>query len=558
MLKSLHIENIAVIEKTDIDLSLGFNTLTGETGAGKSIVIDSINAVLGERTSKDLIRNGCDKASVSALFCGLSDVCINLIRENGYDVDEEGNLLIVRTLSLSGNGSVKINGAPATASVLKAISKHLVNIHGQHDNQSLLNPDLHFTYIDKIAENEKILKEYYEEFKKLNSIRKELSLVETDEDEKLRRKSLLEFQIEELRNADIKIGESASLKEQLKIADNFNKMMCALSSAHTLLTGTDDVDGAVSMINNAKSEVGSLDIKELDDTLQKLDEALFSLEEVCGNIRRFTDNSSLKDLDSEKISNRLDLLHRLMLKYGNSEEAMLEFLAKAEKEIKDIELSDEKAKQLECELDKSTERLIELGDKLTSSRLNAAKSFSSEVTKVLSYLNMPDVEFSVKREKGRYTKFGCDVIEFMIRTNAGENEKPLHKIASGGELSRTMLAIKSVLAKKDDVDTLIFDEIDSGISGRAADKVGVQLKRVSENRQVICVTHLAQIAAFGDSHFLIEKTVSNGRTYTDVSLLSGDKRIEEIARIMSGTDITDNLYNSAKELLDRSSIYENL
>lgn len=558
MLKSLHIENIAVIEKTDIDLSLGFNTLTGETGAGKSIVIDSINAVLGERTSKDLIRNGCDKASVSALFCGLSDVCINLIRENGYDVDEEGNLLIVRTLSLSGNGSVKINGAPATASVLKAISKHLVNIHGQHDNQSLLNPDLHFTYIDKIAENEEILKEYYEEFKKLNSIRKELSLVETDEDEKLRRKSLLEFQIEELKNADIKIGESASLKEQLKIADNFNKMMCALSSAHTLLTGTDDADGAVSMINNAKSEVGSLDIKELDDTVQKLDEALFSLEEVCGNIRRFTDNSSLKDLDSEKISNRLDLLHRLMLKYGNSEEAMLEFLAKAEKEIKDIELSDEKAKQLECELDKSTERLIELGDKLTNSRLDAAKSFSSEVTKVLSYLNMPDVEFSVKREKGRYTKFGCDVIEFMIRTNAGENEKPLHKIASGGELSRTMLAIKSVLAKKDDVDTLIFDEIDSGISGRAADKVGVQLKRVSENRQVICVTHLAQIAAFGDSHFLIEKTVSNGRTYTDVSLLSGDKRIEEIARIMSGTDITDNLYNSAKELLDRSSIYENL
>ena len=241
-------------------------------------------------------------------------------------------------------------------------------------------------------------------------------------------------------------------------------------------------------------------------------------------------------------------------RYGGIFAKILKFTE--ENQIKDIELSDEKAKQLECELDKSTERLIELGDKLTNSRLDAAKSFSSEVTRVLSYLNMPDVEFSVKREKGRYTKFGCDVIEFMIRTNAGENEKPLHKIASGGELSRTMLAIKSVLAKKDDVDTLIFDEIDSGISGRAADKVGVQLKRVSENCQVICVTHLAQIAAFGDSHFLIEKTVSNGRTYTDVSLLSGDKRIEEIARIMSGTDITDNLYNSAKELLDRSSIYE--
>lgn len=558
MLKSLRIENIAVIEKTDIDLSEGFNTLTGETGAGKSIVIDSINAVLGERTSKDLIRNGCDKASVSALFCALSDSCISAIRENGYDVDEDGNLLIVRTLSLNGNGSVKINGAPATASVMRTIGKYLVNIHGQHDNQSLLNPDFHFIYIDKVAENGKLLEQYYDEFKKLNSIRKELSLVETDEEEKQRRKSLLEFQIDELKGADIKIGENEVLREQLKIADNFNKMMSALNNAHILLNGTDDADGATSMINNVKSEVSSLDIKEFDSTLQKIDEALFALEEVSIDIRRYTDNSSLKDLDSEKIGARLDLLHRLMLKYGNSEEAMLDFLTKAEKELKDIELSDEKAKSLEDELDKSTNRLIELGDKLTDSRLKAASKFALEVTEVLSYLNMPDVVFSVKREKGRYTKYGCDVIEFMIKTNAGENEKPLHKIASGGELSRTMLAIKSVLADRDDVDTLIFDEIDSGISGRAADKVGIQLKRVSENRQVICVTHLAQIAAFGDSHFLIDKTVNNGRTYTDVSLLSGDKRIEEIARIMSGTDLTDNLYNSAKELLDRSSIYENL
>ncbi|MBQ8203331.1 MAG: DNA repair protein RecN [Clostridia bacterium] len=558
MLKSLHIENIAVIEKTDIDLSAGFNTLTGETGAGKSIVIDSINAVLGERTSKDLIRNGCDKASVSALFCNLSDVSINALKENGYDVDEDGNLLIIRTLSLNGNGSVKINGAPATASVLKIIGKYLVNIHGQHDNQSLLNPDLHFTYIDKLAENDKLLSEYYEEFRQLNSIRKELNSVETDEEEKQRRKSLLEFQIEELRNADIKIGESDELRAQLKIADNYNKMMSALSNAHAYLSGSDDSDGASSLINNAKVEVSSLDIRELDSTVQTLDEALFALEEVSVNIRRFTDNSSLKELDSEKLGQRLDLLRRLMLKYGNSEEAMLVSLQKYEEELKNIELSDERAKHLEEELDKSTERLIELGDKLTQSRLAAAKKFSKAVTDVLLYLNMPDVEFSVKREKGRYTKFGCDVIEFMIKTNAGETEKPLHKIASGGELSRTMLAIKSVLAEKDDVDTLIFDEIDSGISGRAADKVGVQLKRVSDSRQVICVTHLAQIAAFGDSHLLIEKTVNNGRTYTDVSLLSGDRRIEEIARIMSGTDMTDNLYNSAKELLDRSSIYENL
>ena len=558
MLKSLHIENIAVIEKTDIDLSYGFNTLTGETGAGKSIVIDSINAVLGERTSKDLIRNGCDKASVSALFCDLSDTAIAVLCENGYDVDEDGNLLIVRTLSANGNGVIKINGVNATASVLKIIGKHLVNIHGQHDNQSLLNPDFHYLYVDMLAENENILKEYYEEFKHLNVIRKELSSANMDEDEKARRKSLLEFQIDELINADIKIGEVAALKEQLRIADNYSKVMSVLNSAHSALTGTDDTDGAVSVINNVKSDIASLSLKDLESSIGKLDETVLALEDITAEIRKYINNSSLGELDSDKIGERLDILHRLMLKYGNSEEAMLEFLNKAQDELKDIELSDEKVLYLSEELDKSTERLIDFGDKLTKSRVIAAQNFSKAVTDVLLYLNMPDVEFSVKCEKGRYTKVGCDVIEFMIKTNAGETEKPLHKIASGGELSRVMLAIKSVLAEKDDVDTLIFDEIDSGISGRAADKVGIQLKKVSKNRQVICVTHLAQIAAFGDSHFLIEKTVDNGRTYTAVSLLSGDSRIEEIARIMSGTDMTDNLYNSAKELLDRSSIYENL
>lgn len=558
MLKSLHIENIAVIEKTDIGLSFGFNTLTGETGAGKSIVIDSINAVLGERTSKDLIRNGCDKANVSALFCDLSDTTISALRENGYDVDEEGNLLIMRTLSVNGNGVIKINGISATASVLKIIGKYLVNIHGQHDNQSLLNPDFHYLYVDKLAENQNILSEYYEEFKHLNMIRKELNSANMDEDEKSRRKSLLEFQIDELINADIKIGEVAALKEQLRIADNYSKVMAVLNGAHSALTGTDDTDGAVSVINNVKSDIASLNLKDFESSTQKLEETALALEEITTEIRKYINNSYLGELDSDKIGERLDILHRLMLKYGNSEEQMLEFLSKAQEELKDIELSDEKVLYLSEELDKSTERLIDLGDKLTETRVAAAEKFSKAVTDVLLYLNMPDVEFSVKCEKGRYTKLGCDLVEFMIKTNAGETEKPLHKIASGGELSRVMLAIKSVLAEKDDVDTLIFDEIDSGISGRAADKVGIQLKRVSKNRQVICVTHLAQIAAFGDSHLLIEKTVDNGRTYTAVSLLSGDSRIEEIARIMSGTDMTDNLYNSAKELLDRSSIYENL
>ncbi len=558
MLKSLHIENIAVIEKTDIDLSDGFNTLTGETGAGKSIVIDSINAVLGERTSKDLIRNGCDKANVTALFCNLSDTAISSLNENGYNVDDEGNLLITRTLNINGNGVIKINGVSATASVLKIIGKNLVNIHGQHDNQSLLNPDLHYLYVDKVAENEEILREYYDEFKHLNFLRRELSSANMNEDEKLRRKSLLEFQIDELINADIKVGEVVTLKEQLRIADNYTKVMSVLNGAHSALSGSDDKDGAVSVIKNVKSDIDSLNLKDFESSVQLLDETVLALEDITAGIRKYLNNSSLGELDSDKIGERLDLLHRLMLKYGNSEEAMLEFLTKAQEELKFIELTDEKVLYFSEELDKSTERLIDLGDKLTESRVAAAENLSKSVTDVLLYLNMPDVEFSVKCDKGRYTKYGCDCIEFMIKTNAGETEKPLQKIASGGELSRVMLAIKSVLANKDDVDTLIFDEIDSGISGRAADKVGIQLKRVSNNRQVICVTHLAQIAAFGDSHFLIEKTVDKGRTYTSVSRLFGDSRIEEIARIMSGTDMTDNLYNSAKELLDRSSIYENL
>ena len=558
MLKSLHIENIAVIEKTDIDLSDGFNTLTGETGAGKSIVIDSINAVLGERTSKDLIRNGCDKANVTALFCNLSDAAISSLNENGYNVDDEGNLLITRTLNINGNGVIKINGVSATASVLKIIGKNLVNIHGQHDNQSLLNPDLHYLYVDKVAENEEILREYYDEFKHLNFLRRELSSANMNEDEKLRRKSLLEFQIDELINADIKVGEVVTLKEQLRIADNYTKVMSVLNGAHSALSGSDDKDGAVSVIKNVKSDIDSLNLKDFESSVQLLDETVLALEDITADIRKYLNNSSLGELDSDKIGERLDLLHRLMLKYGNSEEAMLEFLTKAQEELKIIELTDEKVLYFSEELDKSTERLIDLGDKLTESRVAAAENLSKSVTDVLLYLNMPDVEFSVKCDKGRYTKYGCDCIEFMIKTNAGETEKPLQKIASGGELSRVMLAIKSVLADKDDVDTLIFDEIDSGISGRAADKVGIQLKRVSNNRQVICVTHLAQIAAFGDSHFLIEKTVDKGRTYTSVSRLFGDSRIEEIARIMSGTDMTDNLYNSAKELLDRSSIYENL
>ena len=553
MLKSLHIENIAVIEKTDIDISRGFNVLTGETGAGKSIIIDSINAVLGERTSKELIRFGCNKAEVTALFCDLSKESCNILEENGYSPDEDGNLLVMRVLSSTGNGAIKINGKPATAGVLRVIGKSLVNIHGQHDNQSLLDPETHYIYIDRIAENEKELNEYYIEFRNLNSIRRELNSIETDEDEKRRKLELLEYQIDELQSAQIRVGELDEIKEKLSIAENYEKTVSSLNEADFCISGDDDNLGAAALLRNATRFVASTQNNMFDDANQKLLEAIALLEDADSVLRQFINNTEYSEADCEKLRARLDSLNRLMLKYGNGEQEMLDFLEKAQAERDKIMLSDEKIKELSSELDLSTERLISLGEKLTQSRKRAAKKFALDVTGQLQLLDMQNATFDVSFSKGRYTKVGCDEVEFIIRTNVGEDAKPLHKIASGGELSRVMLALKSVLADKDDVDTLIFDEIDSGISGRAADKVGVQLKAVSRCSQVICVTHLAQIAAYADNHLYIEKQTQNERTYTRVTPLSYDERIREIARIMSGTDITDNLYNSAKELLDRSN-----
>lgn len=551
MLKYLSIENIAVIESTEIDFTDGFNVMTGETGAGKSIIIDSINAVLGERTSKDLIRKGCDKASVSAVFSDLSNDTAKVLSENGFYPDDDGNLLINRTLTNSG-GLVKINGKVATVGILKAVAKHLVNIHGQHDSQSLLDPNNHCYYIDKMAENEKELKDYYSEFKRLNEIRKQLFATEIDDDEKARRIDLLNFQIKEIDDAKIVVGEKEKLKEQLEVAENFEKTVNGINTARSLIGGEDEKDGAVTIVNNAVRSISALKSGEIAKTTETLSRISAELETVNDDLYTYLNSISDGIPDRESISDRLDLINRLMRKYGGSEEEVLSYSAKAKAELETIMLSSETEEKLAKELDKSTERLIELAEKLTDTREKSAKKFSSDVTDVLKYLNMENVEFSVNLKKGRYTKQGCDVVEFIVKTNVGEDFKPLSKIASGGELSRIMLAIKSVLAEKDDVDTLIFDEIDTGISGFAAGKVGKQLAAVSKTRQVICVTHLAQIASCGTNHLKIEKKVMDNRTFTEVKPLSFDDRIAEIARIMSGTEITENLYNSAKELLDRS------
>ncbi len=558
MLKYLHIENIAVIEHSDIEFTEGFNVLVGETGAGKSIVIDAINAVLGARTSKDLIRTGCDEALVSALFGDFANETVLALKEFDITPDEDANVLIERKLSVSGKGIIKINSKPVTAATLREIAPILVDIHGQHDNQSLLNHEKYVGFIDCMAENEAQRDKYYSEFKNLNSIRKELISLQMDEEEKLRKTDLLEYQIKELEEADIKVGEYSDLKSKLLLAENIEATLLALNNASHLLSGDDNADGALTLVNNAAKQLVRVKDNKISELGAKLNETASSLMDISAEISSLLDDNSLFELNPNIINKRLDRLNKLMLKYGSNEEKMLEFLTAAKAELKNIQFSDKRTAELEILLDSSTERLISLGETLTNSRKIAADKFSKNVSDRLAYMNMPSVKFNATVTKTKYTKCGCDDIEFLISANAGETPKPLYKTASGGELSRIMLAIKSTLLDKDTVGTMIFDEIDSGISGFAADKVAAQLKKVSLGRQVICITHLAQIAARADNHLLISKTTDNGRTYTKVEPLSYEGRIKEIARIMSGTDITENLYNSAKELLDRSLKDENL
>ena len=552
MLKFLHIENIAVIESCDIEFTEGLNVLTGETGAGKSIVIDSINAVLGERTSKELIRSGCDTANVTALFGELGEDTVKKLSEMDISPDEDGNIVITRRMSLNGKGIIKINGIPVTAALLRDMAVNLINIHGQHDNQGLLDPQRHSDYIDAVAGNAELREKYYRQFKKLNDVRRELKELNADAEEKQRRSELLKYQIEELTAAQIKPGEIKELKQRLEIAENYEKNIRGFAGAEQLFYGDDSSDGIITRLKLAQKLLSALKNPDAEKCCASIVEIISLAEDTGEEVSEVLENLEAEPEDPDAVNKRLDLLHKLMVKYGNSEESMLAFLKEAEEELRQITFSDERAAFLTEELQKAKESLVTAGSQLTHSRIKASRRFTGEVCSVLEYLNMPGVRFETDIQPGRYTRKGCDEIEFKISANAGEDMKPLHKIASGGELSRIMLAIKSALLDKDPVGTMIFDEIDTGISGYAADKVGTQLKRVSRDRQVICITHLAQIAARADNHLLIEKRVESGRAKTGVKKLEGDDRINEIARIMSGTEITKNLYNSAKELLDRS------
>ncbi|MCR5207108.1 MAG: DNA repair protein RecN [Eubacterium sp.] len=550
MLNHLSIENIAVIEKAEIDFSKGLNVLTGETGAGKSIVVDSINAVLGERTSKELVRHGAESAFVSAVFEDVGSEVQSKLTE--FDLaDEDGALIISRKISAQGKSTCRVNGYPCTASMLREISASLVNIHGQHDSQALLNPDAHYHFIDMLCDSENPLEEYKAAFRRLVTVRKKLKELTADADDKDRQLELLSYEIKELTDADIKVGEREELKKRRAVIMNSQSVVNAVNAVLSALSGDDESSGIETLCATAVREAESVASVsgELTALYNKLNELADVSESVKDIAESALDSADYSEAELERIEERLDLLYRLSAKYGESEEDMLSYLENAENRRSSIVNSDEEIVKLSSEYDTAYEDTVEKAKALSAYRQETAKRFEKDVKAQLEYLDMPKIQFTVSFDRGNLSSNGFDKIEFLISTNPGEPPKPLAKIASGGELSRIMLAIKNILAGRDSVQTLIFDEIDTGVSGRASRKIGLRLKNTAEHTQVICVTHSAQIASCADNHLLITKQFENGRTYTYVSSLDFEERKRELARIMGGIEITDTLLKSAEELL---------
>ena len=551
MLSQLFIKNVAVIESASIDFENGFNVFTGETGAGKSILIDSINAVLGGRTSRDLVRTGEGKAVVSAVFTDISKETEKVLEELGYDIEDE--LLISREISAEGKSICKVNMRPATVGVLKQLSSVLIDVHGQHDSAVLQNPELHIGYIDSFGNTESELSEYRESFKKLKSVDREIKKIISDDSDKTARIDMLKFQISEIESAAIEEGEEEellALSKRIKSAEN---IMGLISETVGALDGNGESEGALDGLSTAIENCARLAefFPQYEGLSEKFKEMYYEFEEFANDVK---DNADELDFDpalQNRTERRLDQIFRLKRKYGGSVEEMFKYYNKATEELENIEFSEERLEKLQKEREQLFGETAKLADILTKKRSAAAEAFERAVSEELSYLNMPNVRFSVNFEETDFTESGKDSLEFYIATNAGEPLKPLTKIASGGELSRIMLSIKNVLADNDNVDTLIFDEVDTGISGSAAQKVGQKLKQVSKGRQIICVTHLAQVAAYADNHLLISKNTEGGRTFTSVESLEKEGRVNELARIMGGT-MTEALKKSAEELLELS------
>lgn len=551
MLKTLSIENIAVIEKAQIEFDNGLNVLTGETGAGKSIVVDSINAILGERASRELVRHGSDFAFVSALFEDISENVKSRLEELGYAAEEDDSLLLTRKITEAGKSACKINGVPATVSILKEIGQRLVNIHGQHDSQSLLNPDLHYQFVDMMSDNHEIFSDYKESFHKLISVRRRLKALADDEEDKDRVLELLEYQIKELEEADIQPNEKTELLKKKKLMESSEAMLLALNHASLALSGDDEFDGASTLVSSAAKEFSSaVTLSDgAEKVLSKLNDISEEMEEVKDLISSEISSFEFDEHEREQVEERLDLLYRLSLKYGNTEQEMLAFLENAREKRNAVLFNDEELEKLTIQYDVLLDEVMKKAQRLSDYRKKLAKTFEENVKEQLEFLDMPKIKFIVHFEKGNLSSNGFDKIEFLISTNPGEPAKPLAKIASGGELSRIMLAIKNVIVHNDTIGTLIFDEIDTGVSGRASRKIGLKLKAVSKETQVITVTHSAQIASAADKHFLIQKDFDNNKTYTKVSSLDFEGRKKELARIMGGLNVTDTLLRSAEEML---------
>ncbi len=559
MLSLLHIENIAVIQSADIRFEPGFNVLTGETGAGKSIVIDAIGAVMGERTSRDLIRTGAKSARVSALFCQLP--ALDWFEENGISPDENGELLLERELQGDGRNLCRVNGRPLTVAHLKGLGQQLLNVHGQHDGQQLLDPACHLSYLDRFGETGELLAAYGACYDTLTALRRQCSSLIMDEAEKARRVDTLTYQITELERAELKPGEDEELTARRELLRNAGRIMDGVQSAFYALSGGDTGDGALSLLMEAEQSLRNAG--RCSDQLARLAETAVEVrcaaDDLAERVRDLRDSFEFSSGELDRIEGRLDLIYRLRKKYGATVEDMLDYLERCRRELDEIQYADDTLARLELELQDALDKARQCARALSEARKQAALCLQERIRNELTQLDMPkvrfEVEFSPKTGEDGLDATGMDEVQFLMSANVGEDLKPIHKIASGGELARIMLALKNVLAENDDVSTLVFDEVDTGVSGRAAQKVAKKMADVARCKQVLCVTHLPQIAAMADSHFSVEKGEADGRTFTAVEKLSRERRREELARLTSGDLLSDTALRGAEELLVRAEEY---
>ncbi len=551
MLTSLYIENIAVIEKVSIEFKEGLNVLTGETGAGKSILIDAIHAVLGKRTSKELVRAGAQKASVSAVFENLTPQAKEALDELGYEL-EDGQLILSRDITADGKNTCKINMRPAVLASLRALAPFLLDIHGQHENQNLTDVAHHIQYIDHFAGLESDLAQYQDAFGQYKEVSGQIQSLSMDQAQKERAIDMLTYQIEEIESANLTVGEEEDLLAKRRLIQNKQKIYDAVQQAHIALSGDDELPGAYSLLQNAAQALNaaSADSPQLEAICARLGELSYEAQEFSSQLRDFLEDDALEGVNLDEIESRLNTIYKLKQKYGASEEEILQFLEQSREQLETITLSDEKLQSLMEEEKRLQAICQQRADALSQARKKAGQAFCKRVQEELAFLNMPAVQFECLQQTGKLGQMGQDHMEFFISVNPGEAPKPILKIASGGELSRIMLAIKNVLAGKDDVDSLIFDEIDTGVSGSAAQKIGYKLKQVSKNKQVMCVTHLAQIACLADHHYLIQKTATSAKTFTNIHELEKEERVREIARIIGGDNITALTLQNAREMLD--------